>query len=210
MDKKPTQSNPPTPEKPPMSPISSFPTIEESDDEHEICHEYLTEKEHHQLLLDEEALRETLEEEAKAEKQRAKAEKEWEEFVKQELAHDELFRLEFKGSRGDFGEGMESMWIMFRVDFIGKIMGHDSLVGGCFWRIGGERLLGVSRRMGCCWRLINRILLDGISGFEEVLFVDLLGVEGCCGVGVFGCGFFSLSLVGGDGESGGCVSRGVV
>ncbi|GKF06111.1 hypothetical protein Tco_0036779 [Tanacetum coccineum] len=53
-------------------------------------------KEHQQLLLDEEALRETLEEEeAKAEKGRAKAEKEWEEFVKQEQAHDELFRLEF-------------------------------------------------------------------------------------------------------------------
>ncbi|GJZ19663.1 hypothetical protein Tco_0556253 [Tanacetum coccineum] len=55
MDKKPTQSNPPTPEKPLMLPISSFPTIEESDDEHEIC------KEHQQLLLDEEALREMLE-----------------------------------------------------------------------------------------------------------------------------------------------------
>ncbi|GJT52133.1 hypothetical protein Tco_0978290 [Tanacetum coccineum] len=65
MDKKPTQSNPPTPEKPLMLPISSFPTIEESDDEHEIC------KEHQQLLLDEEALRETLEEEAKTEKERA-------------------------------------------------------------------------------------------------------------------------------------------
>ncbi|GJU09750.1 hypothetical protein Tco_1132146 [Tanacetum coccineum] len=43
-----------------------------------------------------EALRETLEEEANAEKERAKAEKEWEEFVKQEQAHDELFRLEFE------------------------------------------------------------------------------------------------------------------
>ncbi|GJY63853.1 hypothetical protein Tco_0465313 [Tanacetum coccineum] len=53
-------------------------------------------KEHQQLLLDEETLRETLEEEeAKAKKGRAKAEKEWEEFVKQEQAHDELFRLEF-------------------------------------------------------------------------------------------------------------------
>ncbi|GJZ44390.1 hypothetical protein Tco_0591645 [Tanacetum coccineum] len=60
----------------PCLPISSFPTIEESDDEHEICHGYLTEKEHQQLLLDEEALRETLEEETKAEKERAKAEKE--------------------------------------------------------------------------------------------------------------------------------------
>ncbi|GJR82529.1 hypothetical protein Tco_0153314 [Tanacetum coccineum] len=94
MDKKTTQSNPPTLEKPlmppislfstggsslqqhthqPMSPIYSFLTIKESTDEHEICDEYLTdgyltEKEQHQLLLDEEALRETLEEEARAEK----------------------------------------------------------------------------------------------------------------------------------------------
>ncbi|GJU31473.1 hypothetical protein Tco_1175062 [Tanacetum coccineum] len=75
MDKKPTQSNSPTPEKPPMPLISSFLTIEESNDEHEICHGYLTEKEHQQLLLDEEALRETLEEEAKDDKERAKAEK---------------------------------------------------------------------------------------------------------------------------------------
>ncbi|GJT93238.1 hypothetical protein Tco_1082083 [Tanacetum coccineum] len=91
MDKKTTQTNLPTPEKPPMplissfsmggsssqqhthqlmSPISSFPTIKESTDEHEICDEYLTdgyltEKEQQQLLLDEEALRETLEEEAR-------------------------------------------------------------------------------------------------------------------------------------------------
>ncbi|GKA52194.1 hypothetical protein Tco_0745390 [Tanacetum coccineum] len=71
-----------------MSPISSFPTIEESADEHEICDGYLTEKEQQQLLLDEEALRETLEEEARAEK-------ELEERIKQEQAHDELFRLEF-------------------------------------------------------------------------------------------------------------------
>ncbi|GKD58568.1 hypothetical protein Tco_1296077, partial [Tanacetum coccineum] len=68
--------NSPTTEKPPMPPISSFPTTEESDDEHEICHEYLTEKEYQQLLLDEEALRETLKEEARAEKARAIAEKE--------------------------------------------------------------------------------------------------------------------------------------
>ncbi|GKC05281.1 hypothetical protein Tco_0996891 [Tanacetum coccineum] len=76
----------------PMSPISSFPTIKESTDEHEIGDEYLTngyltEKEQQQLLLDEEALRETLEEEARAEK-------ELEERIKQEQAHDELFRLE--------------------------------------------------------------------------------------------------------------------
>ncbi|GKC42595.1 hypothetical protein Tco_1060317 [Tanacetum coccineum] len=67
MDKKTTQSNPPTPEKPLMPPISSFPTIEKSADEHEICDGYLNEKEQQQLLLDEEALRETLEEEARAE-----------------------------------------------------------------------------------------------------------------------------------------------
>ncbi|GJR86756.1 hypothetical protein Tco_0210767 [Tanacetum coccineum] len=69
MDKKTTQSNPPTPEKPPMPLISSFPTIEESADEHEICDGYFTKKEQHQLLLDEEALRETLEEEARAKKE---------------------------------------------------------------------------------------------------------------------------------------------
>ncbi|GJZ26989.1 hypothetical protein Tco_0571242 [Tanacetum coccineum] len=68
-----------------MPPISSFSTIEESDVEHEICHGYLTKKEHQQLLLDEETLRETLEEEAKAEKERAKAEKEWEELSKNKL-----------------------------------------------------------------------------------------------------------------------------
>nr|GEY69644.1 hypothetical protein [Tanacetum cinerariifolium] len=73
MDKKPTQSNPPTPEKPPMSLISSFPTIEESDDEHEIRHGYFTEKRHQQLHLDEEALRETLEKEAKAETRMSKS-----------------------------------------------------------------------------------------------------------------------------------------
>nr|GEV52435.1 hypothetical protein [Tanacetum cinerariifolium] len=94
MDKKTTQSNPPTPEKPPMppislfygwfvitttyaqpmSPISSFSTIEESADEHEIRDEYLTdgyltEKEQQQLLLGKEALIETLEEEARPEKE---------------------------------------------------------------------------------------------------------------------------------------------
>ncbi|GJY02064.1 hypothetical protein Tco_0360216 [Tanacetum coccineum] len=56
-----------------MSPISLLPTIEELADEHEICDEYLTDRyltkqQEHQLRLDEEALRETLEEEAKAEK----------------------------------------------------------------------------------------------------------------------------------------------
>ncbi|GKC45041.1 hypothetical protein Tco_1062763 [Tanacetum coccineum] len=95
MDKKTTKSNIPTPEKPrmppislfftggsssqqhthqPMPSISSFPTVDESTNEHEIGDEYLTdgyltEKEQHQLLLDEESLREMLEEEARAEKE---------------------------------------------------------------------------------------------------------------------------------------------
>ncbi|GJT55843.1 hypothetical protein Tco_0990897 [Tanacetum coccineum] len=79
MDKKTNQSNPPTPEKPWMPTISSYPTIEESAEEHDICDEYLTEgylteKEQQQLALDEEALRETLEE-ANAEKERTRAKK---------------------------------------------------------------------------------------------------------------------------------------
>ncbi|GKF64733.1 hypothetical protein Tco_0188181 [Tanacetum coccineum] len=49
---------------------------------------FLTEKEYQQLLLDEEVLRETLEEQARAEK-------EWEERIKKEQDGDELFRLEF-------------------------------------------------------------------------------------------------------------------
>ncbi|GJU65481.1 hypothetical protein Tco_1247316 [Tanacetum coccineum] len=65
-----------------------FDEFEESVDEHKIGNEYLTEKQQQQLDLDEEALRETLEEEARAEK-------EWEERIRQERAHDELFRLEF-------------------------------------------------------------------------------------------------------------------
>nr|GEY58247.1 hypothetical protein [Tanacetum cinerariifolium] len=100
MDNKTNQSNPATPEKPPMPPISSYPTMEESAEEHDTCDEYLTEgyltkKEQQQLALDEEAYKETLEEEAKAEKEQARAEKELEEFVKKEQAHDELFRFEF-------------------------------------------------------------------------------------------------------------------
>ncbi|GJR95369.1 hypothetical protein Tco_0267543 [Tanacetum coccineum] len=72
----------------PMSPISSFPTVDESIDEHEIGDEYLTKKQQQQLALDEEALRETLEEEARAEKK-------WDEKIRQDRAHDELFRMEF-------------------------------------------------------------------------------------------------------------------
>nr|GEW97429.1 bifunctional riboflavin kinase/FMN phosphatase [Tanacetum cinerariifolium] len=62
-------------------------------DEYEIGDEYsymdISLREQQQQLLDEEALRETLEEEAKAEK-------ELDERIKQEQAHDELFRLEFE------------------------------------------------------------------------------------------------------------------
>ncbi|GKA30284.1 hypothetical protein Tco_0716589 [Tanacetum coccineum] len=47
----------------------------------------LLRKSNNKLLLDEEALRETLEE--------ARAGKEWEERIKQEQVHDELFRLKF-------------------------------------------------------------------------------------------------------------------
>nr|GEX47814.1 hypothetical protein [Tanacetum cinerariifolium] len=114
------QNNPPTPEKPHMPPMSSFPmggsssqqcthqpmspnsshrTVDESVEEHDIGDEYLTEvnltkKEQPQLLLYEETLRETFEEETKAEKERSRVEKEWEERMK-EQAHDELFRSEF-------------------------------------------------------------------------------------------------------------------
>ncbi|GJW46745.1 hypothetical protein Tco_0078391 [Tanacetum coccineum] len=82
-----------------MSPISSFSTIKESTDEYEISDEYLTdgyltEKEQQQLLLDEEALRETF-------KEKARAEKELEERIKQEQAHDELFRYNDTKERDD-------------------------------------------------------------------------------------------------------------
>ncbi|GKB58642.1 hypothetical protein Tco_0914828 [Tanacetum coccineum] len=50
---------------------------------------YLTEKELHQLHLDEEALRETLEKEAMDEKER-------EEKIRQKQADDELFMLKFR------------------------------------------------------------------------------------------------------------------
>ncbi|GKD29336.1 hypothetical protein Tco_1240114 [Tanacetum coccineum] len=56
---------------------------------------YLTEKEQQQLLLDEDELRETLEEEAKAEKELEERIKMLEEEARKEQAHDELFRLEF-------------------------------------------------------------------------------------------------------------------
>ncbi|GKB02669.1 hypothetical protein Tco_0830758 [Tanacetum coccineum] len=98
MDNKTNQSNPSTHEKPPMPPISSYSTVEGSAEEHDICDEYLTEgypikKELHQLMLDEEALRETLEEEARAQKEFDEINKRLEE-ARKEQAHDELFRLE--------------------------------------------------------------------------------------------------------------------
>nr|GEU54156.1 hypothetical protein [Tanacetum cinerariifolium] len=85
MDKKTNQSNPTIPEKPPMPPTSSYPTIKES------VEGYLTEKEQRQLMLDEEALRETLEEEAKAQKELEERNKTLEEEASKEQAHDELF-----------------------------------------------------------------------------------------------------------------------
>ncbi|GJX69575.1 hypothetical protein Tco_0305302 [Tanacetum coccineum] len=75
--------------------ISSIPNIEEKADEHEIG-PYLNEEEYQQLLVDEAAFKEHLEEEAKAKKERAIADKELEEFMKAEQAQDELFRMEFE------------------------------------------------------------------------------------------------------------------
>nr|GEZ16807.1 hypothetical protein [Tanacetum cinerariifolium] len=57
---------------------------------------YLTEKEYQQLLLDEAAFKEHLEEEAKTKKERAICDKGLEELLKAEQAHDELFRMEFE------------------------------------------------------------------------------------------------------------------
>ncbi|GJX61578.1 hypothetical protein Tco_0294478 [Tanacetum coccineum] len=79
--------------KPPMSIISSILTIEEKPDEHEIG-PYLTEEEYQQLLVDEAAFKEHLEEEAKAKKERAIYDKELEEFLKAQQDHDELFWME--------------------------------------------------------------------------------------------------------------------
>ncbi|GJS56068.1 hypothetical protein Tco_0629430 [Tanacetum coccineum] len=56
---------------------------------HELCDVYLTEKELHQLHLDEEALKETLKEQANDEKER-------EEKIRQKQAEDEEFMLEFE------------------------------------------------------------------------------------------------------------------
>ncbi|GJR06490.1 hypothetical protein Tco_0529474 [Tanacetum coccineum] len=55
----------------------------------------LTEDELHQLAKDEEALKEVLEEQAKVDKENEIKNKELEDFLKEEAAHDELFRMEF-------------------------------------------------------------------------------------------------------------------
>ncbi|GKA16753.1 hypothetical protein Tco_0696590 [Tanacetum coccineum] len=98
------QSNPSAPEKP-TEPILQQPytTPNHDSETHKggssseqnthkptspITHGFLTEKEYQQLLQDEEVLRETLEEQARAEK-------EWEDRIKKEEAERELFILEF-------------------------------------------------------------------------------------------------------------------
>ncbi|GJZ99043.1 hypothetical protein Tco_0671594 [Tanacetum coccineum] len=99
-DKKTIQSNPPTLEKPTesipqpkQSPNSETYRGGSSSEQHThqptspITEGFLTEKEYQQLLQDEEVLRETL-------KEQARAEKELEERIKKEQAEDELFRLE--------------------------------------------------------------------------------------------------------------------
>ncbi|GJX52019.1 hypothetical protein Tco_0280388 [Tanacetum coccineum] len=89
-------------------PNSSFPTVEESVDEQEICDEYevreefhLNEEQERQLLLYEEALREMLEEEE------ATAEKEMGERIRKEEAEYELFRSEFYGEMSDSDPGTD-------------------------------------------------------------------------------------------------------
>ncbi|GJW27637.1 hypothetical protein Tco_0044512 [Tanacetum coccineum] len=104
-DKKTIQSNPPPPEKSTEATLQQHYTTPNygketqtggsSSEQHThqpmppITDGFHTEKEHQQLLLDEEALRETLEEQARAEK-------EWEERIKKEQAKDELFMLEWE------------------------------------------------------------------------------------------------------------------
>nr|GEY22985.1 hypothetical protein [Tanacetum cinerariifolium] len=66
---------------------------------HEICDLYLTDKKLHQLHLDEEVLRETLEEEANDEKEQ-------EEKIRQKQADDEFF-LEFRVVKSDSEYGSD-------------------------------------------------------------------------------------------------------
>nr|GEU63909.1 hypothetical protein [Tanacetum cinerariifolium] len=100
-DKKLSKAIPPTLKKPTkaITQPKQFPHLEShrggpSSEQHThqptspITEGFLTEKEYQQLLLDEEVLKETLEEEARAEKK-------WEENIKKEQAEYELFRLKF-------------------------------------------------------------------------------------------------------------------
>ncbi|GJW51118.1 hypothetical protein Tco_0092469 [Tanacetum coccineum] len=98
------QSNPSTPEKPTEAiPQLPYTTPNHDSETHRggssseqhthqptspITEGFLTDKKYHQLLQDEEVLRETLEEQARAEK-------ELEDRIKKEQAEHELFMLEF-------------------------------------------------------------------------------------------------------------------
>nr|GEZ74170.1 hypothetical protein [Tanacetum cinerariifolium] len=138
MDKKTNQSNPTIPEKPPMPPTSSYPTIKESAEGY-LNEGYLTEKEQRQLMLDEEALTETLEEEANAQKELEERNKTLEEEASKEQAHDELFRwgdsvlstqeymkkvVEDVGDDEDFKSGS---WVS-ATDYVNA---NGGIVGGC-------------------------------------------------------------------------------
>ncbi|GJX95904.1 hypothetical protein Tco_0351702 [Tanacetum coccineum] len=99
------QSNPPAPEKPTEAILQQpFTTPNHDSETHKggssseqnthkptspITYKFLTKKEYQQLLQDEEVLRETLEEQARAEK-------EWDDIIKKEEAERELFILEFR------------------------------------------------------------------------------------------------------------------
>ncbi|GJW83239.1 hypothetical protein Tco_0156384, partial [Tanacetum coccineum] len=74
---------------------------------HEICDVYITKKELHQLHLDEEALRETLEEETRDENER-------EEKIRQKQADDEEFMLEF--------------WVKYESEYEDMLLGLDEAV----------------------------------------------------------------------------------
>nr|GEV43427.1 hypothetical protein [Tanacetum cinerariifolium] len=71
-----------------MPPTSSYPTHEKPP--MPLTEGYLTEKELHQLMLDEEALRETLEEKVRAQKEFDEINKRLEEEARKEQAHGEL------------------------------------------------------------------------------------------------------------------------
>ena len=79
-----------------MSTDSSFPTVEEYEIEsYENADGFLTNEQEQQLLLDEEALRETLEEQARVDAQNVRRQQELDEFFRKEQAEDEYFRLQF-------------------------------------------------------------------------------------------------------------------